>query len=340
MQPVVDVYGPQPGVQHPLHIGILLRKTLRDACFPQVGVLFPFAEHFYFPFVDDVVVLTDKCCKCFPVFADAVGPYQRIEGQRGKPGGESALQVPGPFPGESFVYSDGTFGGCSRPKYDAVHGVFVTVENFFHQLCYQGQLDFVVFQRIDNAGFSGAECQSFPVADTDMSFDDAFYIMGRGIGEEKHRRDVVAQRIGGRQGINAAVQPSDFAFEGDEQSATGLRRRNALYITQRDILSGTGYGIRTHPLGQRIAYKTPVTPCGMYRVGPEALQITDVLPVVAPLYPVEQRTPQGNLLQRYPLLIAMQDGAEDDTAAVTLHSARQGYQKIDFDTSAAFGNGT
>ncbi len=110
--------------------------------------------------------------------------------------------------------------------------------------------------------------------------------------KKKHRRDVVAQRIGGRQGINTAVQPSDFAFEGDEQSATGFRRRNALYITQRDILSGSGYGIRTHPLGQRIPYKAPETPCGMHRVGPEALQITDVLPVVAPLYPVEQRTPQ------------------------------------------------
>ena len=173
-----------------------------------------------------------------------------------------------------------------------------------------------------------------------MFFDDAFHITGRGIGEEKHRRDVVAQRIGGRQGINTAVQPSDFAFEGDEQSATGFRRRNALYITQRDILSGSGYGIRTHPLGQRIPYKAPETPCGMHRVGPEALQITDVLPVVAPLYPVEQRTPQGNLLQRYPLLLTMQNGAEDDTAALTLQDAREGYQKIDFNMSAAFGNGT
>ena len=105
-------------------------------------------------------------------------------------------------------------------------------------------------------------------------------------------------------------------------------------------MSGSGYGIRTHSLGQRISYKAPETPCGMHRVGPEAFQITDVLPVVAPLYPVEQRTPQGNLLQRYPLLLTMQNGAEDDTAAITLQDAREGYQKIDFNMSAAFRNGT
>ena len=62
--------------------------------------------------------------------------------------------------------------------------------------------------------------------------------------------------------------------------------------------------------------------------------------VVAPLYPVEQRTPQGNLLQRYPLLLTMQNGAEDDTAAITLQDAREGYQKSISICPQRSGNGT
>ena len=137
-----------------------------------------------------------------------------------------------------------------------------------------------------------------------------------------------------------AQEPLDAAPQRDEHLAGGLLRRYFLRIIVADRSSVLDKRIEPRILSIGIFHEPLESPLGPHAVGAEASQVGSILPVVALLHAVEQRTAYDDVVERDLFVLPVQEGRDDHTAAAPQQLFGQFDVEVERHTPPAFGDRT
>ena len=210
-------------------------------------------------------------------------------------------------------------------------------DQLLHQRFDAGYLRGVVAQRVDDPRVVHTKREVVAVVHYGVLLDDLRHVTRRRVGEGEHRRDMVAERVEGRQVVAAAVERYDRAVQRQQHRLALAAGRNLLRIVVRQVVRTLDDGIETHALRVRVFYETLECPLLARSVGAEQTDILLELPVVAILHAAEQPAAYGELLQGYGALGFVQMRHDHDAAAAALQLFGEPHDEIDQHLALAFG---
>ena len=338
-QVAAEFHGPQRGIVLRTDAGIFGRVAAANLLLAPVGISDAADDAENLVAVREAAVTGDAGCQLRPQLARAAYRKQAVR-TPAEASREVAAQRLGTRLRKALVERTAAFGRGRSRKDDAVDMELPLRDDTFHECGDACQLPCVVAQRIHEPCVARKEAQAVTVVDGHVFVDDADTVPGQGIQKRQQRRYGIGQRIGRRQRIGAVVEPLDAAPQRDEHLAGGLLRRYFLRIIVADRSSVLDKRIEPCILRIGIFHEPLESPLGLYAVGAEASQVGSILPVVALLHAVEQRTAYDDVVERDLFVLPVQEGRDDHAAAAPQQLFGQLHVEVERHTPPAFGDRT
>lgn len=164
-------------------------------------------------------------------------------------------------------------------------------------------------------------------------------LLQQSIHEREHRGDDVGERVGGRQSIAAVVDADDLAFERYGHALRGLVGRHLFRIVVGH--HAAPFDDRIQPRVLRVGKLHEAVERGLAfeGVGPEAVDIGFVLPVVALLQKREATSSDYEVFEFHASIGLMQYGCDHHAAAASQKLLRERDDEVEHHAPVAFGYG-
>ncbi len=220
---------------------------------------------------------------------------------------------------QPFVEAVIALGRGGRRERHGIDEKLLLPDDAAHQVGDLGQLTTVVAQRIYDIRAADRKLNAVAVGDGKVLVDNLDAVTRQRVDEREYRGDDVVQCVGGRQPVGAVINTDDLAFECHGHALRCLVGRHLLRIVVGHHAAAFHDGVEARILGIGKLHEAVERRLPREGVGPEAVDVSFVLPVVPLLQQGEPAAANHEVFQLHASVGFVQHGGNDYAAAAAEH---------------------